>query len=291
MTRPSRRAAPFLTALAILLAGPLLSVTPGPLPVAAAHAQSSAWCGDLNQRACTTQDCHVEAGWFIIVYPVEVCPPPCNPGLSASRGICVAPTASCDITCKMAKINQTLGPPSGLIPGKTMYCFGASYDPYGGKKVSRADLGVSDSDRSVVVDIGGEGLYKENGRQWGSDEAINLNCSLNQTTTPANEKLPIKNLVFGFVQTMPFAAKFADTISVNNAPLVASEIERVIRPGGLIQIEGTSDSLSIIQQIEKDVCVFPAHQFYGYSLSVQIRVPTNFNAAQPFNCPLPKGEL
>jgi hypothetical protein len=273
-------------------AGAVLAVAPGPLPAAStAHAQSSAWCGDVGQRACGPADCRTQAGWFLFVYAYEVCPPPCNPGLTSSGGICRAPAAACDIGCKIAKIKQVLGAPSGLVPGKTMYCFGAAYDPYSGRKASRADLGISPSDKSVHIDVGGEGLYMDSGRQWGSNEAINLNCSLNQTTTPANEKLAIPNLIFGFGQYMPFTAQFADVITINNSPVYPSEIERVIRPGGVIHIRGTSDSLSKVIEIEKHMCVFPAQRNNGYSVTIDIQVPTNFDYLHPRNCPYPKEEL
>jgi hypothetical protein len=61
--------------------------------------------------------------------------------------------------------------------------------------------------------------------------------------------------VFGFVQSMPFNERFADTILINNAPISSSAV--------------TSSG------------------FYNF---VQLDVPTYFNYLQPKNCK-PRDEL
>ncbi|MEO6431713.1 MAG: hypothetical protein ABIO50_08165 [Nitrosospira sp.] len=258
-----------------------------PLTLASAFATETgkAQCGQSGQRVCGKQDCTIKAGWAIIVYPYESCPDTCIEGLMPGGGICSVPAGSCDINCKMTKVMAKLGAPSGLQQGKTMYCFDISYDPYGGRKVSREDLGLPIADKSVTIDIGGEGRYiDEDGREWGNDQAINLNCSLNRTTY-GDTKKPIPNLVFGFVQTMPFVDKFADTILINNAPIVVSEIERVIRPGGQIKIIYTSESTSKVETIISHMCLSPAVSTAGYYNNIQLDVPSDFDYARPKNCP------
>lgn len=60
-----------------------------------------------------------------------------------------------------------------------MYCFDISYEPYGGRKVSRVDLGLPITDKSVIIDIGVEGRYiYEDGGEWRNDQVINLIVSL-----------------------------------------------------------------------------------------------------------------
>jgi hypothetical protein len=247
-------------------------------------------CGQQGQRVCGKQDCELKAGWAIIVYPYESCPAPCVEGLAPSGGVCSLPVGGCDIGCKMSRITAKLGAPSGISPGKTMYCFGTPYDPYGGHRVSRSDLGLNVEDKSVTIDIGGEGLYVDDaGRQWGSDQAINLNCSLNRTTYGDTSK-PIQHLVFGFVQNMPFTERFADTILINNTPIVVSEIERVIRPGGRISIAYVSENTHLVETMIAHMCLSPAVSAFGFYNFVQLDVPTDFNYLQPKNCK-PRDEL
>jgi len=255
-------------------------------PSAFGSEMGKAQCGQSGQRICGKEDCTIKAGWAVIVYPYESCPDTCIEGLIPVGGVCKVSSGSCDINCKMSKITAKLGAPSGLQPGKTMYCIGTTpYDPYGGRKVSRTDLGLPGTDKSVTIDIGGEGLYvDDNGRAWGNDQAINLNCSLNRTTYGDTNK-KISNLVFGYVETMPFENKFADTILINNTPIKVSEIERVIRPGGHIKITYTSDSTSKVETMISHMCLSPAVSTIGYYNNVQLDVPSDFDYTNPKNCP------
>lgn len=267
-----------------------VGMVPLTVPLALADSASRGRCGELGQRICGKQDCETRAGWAIFVYPYEYCPAACVEGLVPSGGVCALPPGSCDIDCKMTKIRAKLGTPSGLQPGKTMYCFDSSYDPYGGKTVSRADLGVASDDKSVSVDVGGEAVYVDNeGRQWGSDQSINLNCSLNRTTYGDTTRA-IPHLVFGFGDRMPFTDSFADTIIVNNAPIFVSELERVIRPGGQISIAYVGDSVHKVEVMIAHMCLSPAVTSSGGYNFVQLNVPKDFNYRQPKNC-RPRDEL
>ncbi len=81
----------------------------------------------------------------------------------------------------------------------------------------------------VIIDIGGEGAHKG---------AINLNPNLWTTTTGTSGR-PIPNLVMGVAEQLPFQSHSADTLIVESAPLrlgSATELARVIRPGGTIRL-------------------------------------------------------
>lgn len=248
-------------------------------------------CGQVGQRVCGAQDCEVFVGWADDYFPFQTCPPPCVEGLESSGGMCRAPAGGCDIDCKMARIARKLGAPSGLSPGENFYCYGGSWDPYSGRKASRSDLGVAATDKSVTIDIGGEGLYiDDEGRQFGTDQAINLNCSLYRTTY-GDTLRAISHLVFGFADHLPFTEQFADTIIINNAPIVVSEIERVIRPGGHIKITYVTESESLVETMISHMCLNPAVSTSGTYNTVQLDVPGDFNYLMPRNCPRRDREL
>jgi hypothetical protein len=86
------------------------------------------------------------------------------------------------------------------------------------------------------------------------------------------------------------AESFADTILINNTPIVVSEIERVIRPGGHINIAYVSDSTHLVETMIAHMCLSPAVSSSGFYNFVQLDVPTDFNYLQPKNCK-PRDEL
>jgi hypothetical protein len=200
-------------------------------------------------------------------------------------------TTTCNADCKAQKVNATLGAPTGVEPGKPMYCHSPPFDPYGGKKVSRQDLGLPDSDNTVHVDIGGEAIYQdEEGQTFGSNESINLNCSFNKTSH-GNLGQKIPRHVFGFGNNLPFADAFADRISVENAPLFPKEIERVIKPGGVLKITYTDASLGQVDTLAQDMCVTPTKQKLGGIDVAWFVVPSNFDYRKPGKCKSVREEL
>jgi hypothetical protein len=88
--------------------------------------------------------------------------------------------------------------------------------------------------RPVHIDIGGEGRYPN---------AINVNPNTTTSTTgTAGRTIP--NRVAGRGEGLPFGARHADGISLENAPITAqtaAEIARVIKPGGSIRLVSPSD--------------------------------------------------
>jgi hypothetical protein len=88
--------------------------------------------------------------------------------------------------------------------------------------------------RPVHIDIGGEGRYPN---------AINVNPKTTTSTTgTAGRTIP--NRVPGRGESLPFGARHADGISLENAPITAQtavEIARVIKPGGSIRLVSPSD--------------------------------------------------
>jgi len=103
-----------------------------------------------------------------------------------------------------------------------------------GASAMESELGGTGGGRSVHVDIGGEGRYPD---------AINLNPIKVQTTTgtPGN---PIPNLVQGTGENAPFLSNSVDKITVESAPIrpgTASEIQRMIKPGGEIRLMHPAD--------------------------------------------------
>jgi hypothetical protein len=92
--------------------------------------------------------------------------------------------------------------------------------------------------RPVHIDIGGEGRYPN---------AINVNPNTNTSTTgTAGRTIP--NRVPGRGESLPFGARHADGISLENAPITAqtaAEIARVIKPGGSIRLVSPSDYAAV----------------------------------------------
>jgi SAM-dependent methyltransferase len=77
------------------------------------------------------------------------------------------------------------------------------------------------------IDVGGEGRFST---------AYNLNPRTTTTTTGIPGQ-PIPNLVLGVGERMPFPDHSANLITIENAPIrprAASELARVIKPGGTI---------------------------------------------------------
>ncbi|RYZ39541.1 MAG: hypothetical protein EOO71_19745 [Myxococcaceae bacterium] len=203
---------------------------------------------------------------------------------------CLSST-QCNADCKVKKATAVLGAPTGVTPEKTMYCIGAPFDPYGGKKVQRKDLGLPDSDNTVQVDVGGEAFYQdEAGQMFGSDDAINLNCSFNKTSH-RNEGQKIPHLVFGFGNNLPFGDGFADRLSVENAPIFPKELERVIKPGGTLKIVYTDSSVDQVDTLAKDMCVTPTVQKMAVTEVAWFVVPGDFDYREPRNCKSVKDEL
>ncbi|RKG79393.1 hypothetical protein D7V88_28725 [Corallococcus terminator] len=203
---------------------------------------------------------------------------------------CLSSTA-CAADCKAKKVNAVLGAPKGVTASKSMYCNDGPFDPYGGKKARRQDLGLPDSDNTVHIDMGGEAVYQnEEGQTFGGNDAINLNCSLNKTSD-GNLGKKIPNLVFGFGNNMPFADAFADRISVENAPIFPKEIERVIKPGGVVKLVYTDFSLGQVDTLAKDLCVTPTVQKMGVIDVAWFVVPSDFDYRKPRDCKSVKEEL
>ena len=94
--------------------------------------------------------------------------------------------------------------------------------------------GADGSKGPVHIDIGGEGRYPN---------AINVNPNTTTSTTgTAGRTIP--NHVPGRGERLPFGARNADGISLENAPITAqtaAEIARVIKPGGSIRLVSPSD--------------------------------------------------
>jgi hypothetical protein len=83
--------------------------------------------------------------------------------------------------------------------------------------------------KRVHIDIGGEGRYSD---------AINVNPRT-LTTTTGEPGRQIPNLVQALGEKLPFKARVADLITVENTPLkagAAEQIARVIKPGGEIRL-------------------------------------------------------
>lgn len=87
---------------------------------------------------------------------------------------------------------------------------------------------------TVHIDIGGEGRYPD---------AINVNPNTTTTTTGTAGR-PIQNLVQATSERLPFANQSVDVITLENLQITqttASEIARVIKPGGKIRLVGPAD--------------------------------------------------
>ncbi|WP_296428467.1 hypothetical protein [Yoonia sp.] len=116
-----------------------------------------------------------------------------------------------------------------------------------GAEVSREDLGISD-DTHVHVNIGGEGPVDSYGLQTGFDGAINLQAADgiigDGTHQTQDTSVPIPNLVRveSWDQDFPFAEGFADTITMQNAPLYDHNVEQIAR---MINKDGGTISLWI----------------------------------------------
>ncbi|MBI1207711.1 MAG: hypothetical protein GC191_10540 [Azospirillum sp.] len=250
-------------------------------PWAGAAERQAKFCGDNDQRACTDRDCVVLFSAFLFAFPYAYCPPQCQMGLTEIGGVCRPPAGVCDTACKVERIKLRLGKPSGLEPGKTYFCREDMWDPYNGRRVSRADLGLTDSDGGIFLDIGGEGLAQADGKQWGSNNSINLNCSLVRTTD-GMFKIPIKHLIFGFGQKMPFEDHFADKIFISGTPIFPLELERVIRPGGLLEIVAVGSEMAMrTHQLMLDMCVSAPIDTWNLQRRVLIRVPRDFDYRHP----------
>lgn len=93
----------------------------------------------------------------------------------------------------------------------------------------------------LVIDIGGEGRHPA---------AINVNPGFTTTTTGRAGR-PIPNLVQGVGEKLPFPARAADTIIVENAPLrpeTIAELARVIKPGGAVRLVHPSEYAAKVHQ-------------------------------------------
>ncbi len=111
-----------------------------------------------------------------------------------------------------------------------------------GQTVSRSQIGVPNSVR-IHVDIGGEGPIDSHGIRTGFDDALNLQAAdggigdgSKQTQPPYG---PIPNLIRmkSWSQAYPFGDKFADYVTMQNAPLTdvnVEQIARIIKPTGEI---------------------------------------------------------
>jgi hypothetical protein len=97
------------------------------------------------------------------------------------------------------------------------------------------------SGRPLHIDIGGEGRYPN---------AVNVNPNT-VTSTTGTAGRPIPNRVAGTGQQLPFGNAVADGISLENAPILprtATEIARVLKPGGSVRLVSPADYAKVAHQ-------------------------------------------
>ncbi len=93
----------------------------------------------------------------------------------------------------------------------------------------------------VHLDIGGEGRHPG---------AINVNPNTTTSTTGTAGR-PIPNLVQATGERLPFGNQVADIITIENTPIsqaTASQVARVIKPGGEIRLVGPADYAQVAHQ-------------------------------------------
>jgi RHS repeat-associated protein len=93
----------------------------------------------------------------------------------------------------------------------------------------------------VHLDIGGEGRYPG---------AINVNTNTTTSTTGTAGR-PIPNLVQATGERLPFGNQVAEIITIENTPInqaIASEVDRVIKQGGVIRLVSPADYALVAHQ-------------------------------------------
>lgn len=128
--------------------------------------------------------------------------------------------------------------------------------------------------KRVVVDVGGEGRYKG---------AINLNPS-RVTSTTGTPGRPIPRHVQGVGEKMPFPARSAHELIVENAPIrpgTARELARVIKPGGTIRLSHPSEyATSAHAEVAKEVGGRFFQRDHGGITTTVIRAPVKKSPAK-----------
>lgn len=153
------------------------------------------------------------------------------------------------VSARLLREEQGRRPPPSVLAQEVRLKVGQPARP--GAKVTRDELDLAD-DYMVHLDLGGEGVSKilkpHGGGTWltGFPNAINVNAALyNGTrvsrTSPNLERIPalIELQNWATNPTLPLGDHFADYITMQNAPLTATniaEIARVIRPGGTVEL-------------------------------------------------------
>jgi len=97
-----------------------------------------------------------------------------------------------------------------------------------------SQVGLAPQRGPVHIDIGGEGRYPG---------AINVNPNTTTSTTGTAGR-PIPNLVQATGERLPFANQAAQIVTIENTPIsqaTASQVARVIRPGGEIRLVSPAD--------------------------------------------------
>ena len=109
-----------------------------------------------------------------------------------------------------------------------------------GRTASRASVGIPE-DVHMHIDVGGEGRLCVDSFTTGFPGAINLNDTARTTVTPEERPIPLLVRVqpWHTDPAYPFAAGFADRITMMGAPLTdknVTEIARVLRDPGVVDL-------------------------------------------------------
>mmetsp|Transcript_74228 Transcript_74228/g.174282 ORF Transcript_74228/g.174282 Transcript_74228/m.174282 type:complete len:246 (+) Transcript_74228:3-740(+) len=157
-------------------------------------------------------------------------------------------------------------------------CYSAKCrDPYQGYQLKPSDLNLRAE--TLIVDVGGEGPYtRADGRKFGHEKAINLNCSAKVSSMEAGSSVTIQNRVYGFAENLPFVSNSVDEVIVENAPVFVNELKRVAKPGGKVRLAGPCDAfwraLEELTQEFGSPAVFQRHKAsYGSECEAEFRVP------------------